>query len=380
VTAYAGSWFLTASVVEKLTPEILTVHPDGDITGAMGPLQWTLDRLVQRGVMDPYTPWTTLLGENTRYVQKKLTEKAEKLVSKINVAEISADPTYKRMWLSSSSAKAGAWVTRIPCYKTYEMTDKSYKDAILAKLLLSLEELHPGTFPDSNCPLCGMPDIVNFSDHAFRCVRFTSYKQGRHNGVRDELMAICGHARQSARKEWPLNSLRRLDDDSDSSDTDAEGEASQLTTHRADITIHADGYGISKLIDVTIRLPGPNDTRVGAAAARGVKAKDRHYRKVYDLAGIDLIPFAVEVWGYMSAPTCDFIDWLAKTKARNRQHPEKCPIYRKHKYQYVGRISAAIARGTGFSLAEYVYRCRRARGLLGNDVPLHEYGQSAATS
>jgi hypothetical protein len=146
--------------------------------------------------------------------------------------------------------------------------------------------------------------------------------------------------------------------------------------HRADVTIHADGHDISKLIDVTIRLPGPNEAKVGAAAARGVKAKERHYKRVYDLAGIDLVPFAAEVWGYMSAPACDFIDWLAQTKARNRQHPKKCPFYRKHKYQYVGRISAAIARGTGFSLSKYVYRCRRARGLLGANAPLHD--QSAA--
>jgi hypothetical protein len=42
----------------------------------------------------------------------------------------------------------------------------------------------------------------------------------------------------------------------------------------------------------------------------------------------------------------------------------------------VGRISAAIARGTGFSLSKYVYRCRRARGLLRANAPLHD--QSAA--
>ncbi len=196
----------------------------------------------------------------------------------------------------------------------------------------------------------------------------------------DELRDICVHARQSTRTEWPLKGLRRLDDgDSESSDSDPEEDVfPKKKKHRADVTIHADGYNISKLIDVTIRLPRLNETRVGGAAAKGVAAKERHYKRVYDLTGIDLVPFAVEVWGYLSAPACDLIDWLAQTKARNRQHPKKCPIYRKHKYQYVGRISAAIARGTGFSLGEYVHRCRRARGLLGADAPMHGYDQIAA--
>jgi hypothetical protein len=372
MTAYAGSWFLTASVVEKLAPEILLVHPDGDVTGALGHLKGCLDKLVEKGIMDPYTSWATLLGENTRQMQKKLTQKAEKLAIKNICDEIAQDPTYKRMWQSSSTAKAGAWVTRIPCYKTYEMNDESFRNAILARLLLPLEELHPGAFPDSSCPLCGKHNIVNFSDHSFRCTRFTSYTQERHNAVRDELISICVHARQNTRKEWPLGDLRRLDDDSDSTESDTDEVLPKKKKHRADVTIHADGHDISKLIDVTIRLPGPNEARVGAAAARGVKAKEKHYKRVYDLAGIDLVPFAVEVWGYMSAPTCDFIDWIAQTKARNRQHPKKCPFYRKHKYQYVGRISAAIARGTGFSLGKYVYRCRRARGLLGANAPLQE--------
>jgi hypothetical protein len=105
------------------------------------------------------------------------------------------------MWQSSSSAKAGAWVTRIPYYKTYEMKDNAFKEAVLARLLLPLEELHPAAFRDKSCPLCGGKNIANFSDHVFRCTRFTLLRQSRHNGVRDELRDVCVHARQSTRVE-----------------------------------------------------------------------------------------------------------------------------------------------------------------------------------
>jgi hypothetical protein len=97
-----------------------------------------------------------------------------------------------------------------------------------------------------------------------------------------------------------------------------------------------------------------------------VKAKERHYGRVYDLSGIDLVPFAVEVWGYMSAPTCDFIDWLAQMKARITKNV----LHIEDTSKYVGRVSAAIARGTGWSLDKYVYGCRRARGLPGAEAPL----------
>jgi hypothetical protein len=74
--------------------------------------------------LDPYTPWSALLGDNTRYMQKKLREKLEELAFKSACDELAEDPTYKRLWLSSSAAKAGAWVTRILCYKTFLMTDR----------------------------------------------------------------------------------------------------------------------------------------------------------------------------------------------------------------------------------------------------------------
>jgi hypothetical protein len=92
--------------------------------------------------------------------------------------------------------------------------------------------------------------------------------------------------------------------------------------------------------------------------------KRKHYGKVYDLQGIDLIPFAVEVWGYLGESAVTYIDNWARTMVRWHQHPERGPYYRKHKYQYTGRISSALMRGTGAQLDNYVYRCRRARGLL----------------
>jgi hypothetical protein len=385
LAAYAGSWFLTGKVVETLVPEAFTTYEDGAVSNSLGHLKRCFDLMVQQTLMEPYTTWTSLLGEEatavkTRHIQKKITEKGDKIAIKRFNDAMLTEPTCRNMWLSSSSAKAGAWVTRIPCYKTYEMDDKSFKHAVLARLLLPLEELHPGAFPDRTCPLCGKHNIGNFTDHSFRCTKFKTYIHGRHNAVRDELRDICVHARLSTRKEWPLTDLRRLDNEDShaAADEDSDEEAfpkkTKKSEHRADVTIHADGFDISKLIDVTIRLPGLNEARVGGAAARGVVSKEKHYRRVYDLTGIHLIPFAAEVWGYLGAPTCDLLDWLARTKSKNRQDPTKCPLYRKHKYQYVGRVSAAIARGTGFSLSQYVYRCRRARGLLGADAPRYDPG------
>jgi hypothetical protein len=140
------------------------------------------------------------------------------------------------------------------------------------------------------------------------------------------------------------------------------------------VTIHAHGLDILKLIHVTIRLPGLNEARGGGAAARGVEVrvtlKERHYRRVYGLTGIRLVPFAADVWGYLSALTCDLLDWLAQTKSKTSTGFHL--PYRKHQYQYIGRVSAAIASGTAFSLSQYVYRaanCNFNRAANGYSVP-----------
>ncbi len=201
--------------------------------------------------------------------------------------------------------------------------------------------------------------------------------------MRDELKDICVNARQCARADQPLHHLKRLDDGSqESKDSDEEKVREETpgfkpVVHRADITIHPNGSAISTLIDVTIRLPELNQARVGDAAKKGDKLKRKHYGKVYDLGAIDLVPFPLEVWGFLGAAACDYIDSLARTKLRWHQNPEKCPFYRKHKYQYTGRISSALMRGTGAQLDSYVYRCRRARGLLGADAPLYPPGGTA---
>jgi hypothetical protein len=87
------------------------------------------------------------------------------------------------------------WGLRIPCYETYEIQDKVFKEAVLARLLLPLEELHPAAFPDNTRQSCGMQNLANFSDHACRCPRFTLYRQSRHKGVRIKLRDVCVHAR-----------------------------------------------------------------------------------------------------------------------------------------------------------------------------------------
>jgi hypothetical protein len=66
--------------------------------------------------------------------------------------------------------------------------------------------------------------------------------------------------------------------DTDSTVSSTEKAFPILRKHRADVTVHEGGYDISKLIDVTVRLPGPNVARVGAVA-RGVK--ERHYGPVF---------------------------------------------------------------------------------------------------
>jgi hypothetical protein len=63
------------------------------------------------------------------------------------------------------------------------------------------------------------------------------------NAVRD----ICVHARLSTRKEWPLTDPRRVDDENSYAvaEEDSDEEAFPKSEHRADVTIHADGFDMA---------------------------------------------------------------------------------------------------------------------------------------
>jgi hypothetical protein len=280
------------------------------------------------------------------------------------------------MFVSSSSPLASAWVTRIPFYKTYVMRNPEFRMAMASRLNLTLNDLHPGVWEDGVCAVCSRGGIVNFSHHAFSCDSARVHRTPRHNAIVMELAKLCGDAGKIARRNTTLGHLPLVVQPVVPTPTEQTAAAvaaeENVSEHGnfsqmiADLTLHADSANISSIIDVTIRLPKLNEQQAGAAANRGDVDKQRAYTRKYTLNGIDLIPFAVEVWGYMGSPAHEFLKNLASAKARSTGNPfpENDPLYHRSLYQYVGRISTVLMRNTGVALDGYLNKQRRQRGML----------------
>jgi hypothetical protein len=288
-------------------------------------------------------------------MQKELTACETKRLANALSTELLADPATKVFALSYAQPLAGLWLSKVPfMYGKNYIANSAFSAMLALRLTIFMEHIRPDLFGNGHCIYCEKNNITNFTYHAIGCEKLATLRRVRHDMVCNALVEVLRACRYSTRLEPKINNRAPHRGATGGAATIAgTGGDTLLPNIRGDIAAY-DGGAVSMYIDCTICMPDTHATTTGSGAARGERAKRNHYTQSYTNMGgtIPIVAFALEPWGVFGSEAIRLLRGLVERQVSivDVNHPVNMACFS----DFAGRISTAIAAGTGRSLATVV--------------------------
>jgi hypothetical protein len=363
--AYLGSRLLVGASMKKRVPWLFNVNSDGDPEFMLG-LAALVRQVNEGGILfpaeEPCAIWTSF--EKTQFkMQRLLMERKDKYIRRFVDEGMTAEG--KLIWDSCGTAEAARPFSTIPCFPAQQLPNHVFKLALATQLGVTLKDINPALFSGTECTLCGMKDVGNFTEHAM-CCRSTAPAavSGRHNAIRDTLAGLLRKLGYSVRVETAIENYADRDNSSDTHPVEQQDHPlpPDKTKHRADVTLHAGG-AMTRLVDVTVRMPNRHAKTAGSGARLGENHKLAWYKKHYHRGSIKVIPFALEPFGYWGEDAQKAIR-IWSQRATSMEPPQADPRYGWFVDAIISRVSMHDCRPLRWDCAGALPGRRRIIRLL----------------
>ena len=239
-------------------------------------------------------------------------------IDKVSFAQLlsqSSEQSKARI-LACSSKQSGAWLTVAP-NKFLNLDMAPIYFAICMRYRLGVEIHREGEI----CPVC-MDEVLDSSGkHAVNCKK-SGDMIGRHNAIRELLLAQCRTAHLSPQKEVGDGQLRPGD----------------IYLPRWE-GIQPAAIDVSVVNPINAGILSKSANESGAAATAAANRKYAKYAAYVETSNVSFIPFIMETFGGLGYEASIFVKRLATYVARNRGSDYKTE--KKHMFQ---KISLTLQR------------------------------------